>query len=76
MYSYDTWTEFFDNSYWTYTKVYDNSINRADFSGCHWDNPAVVACEQVKGVCMSEEMSKFIDSIHAIDDDTYCEFLS
>lgn len=51
--------------YQTTTKVFDPLRTEADWSGCHWDNPAIIACEQVEGCGMSDEMFATIHMIGA-----------
>ncbi len=62
---YTTETEYFSNEYHTTTKIYDPLRIQADWIGCHWDNPAIIACEQVEGCYMSDEMSNTIDMLKA-----------
>ena len=39
----------------------------ATWSGCHWDNPAIIKAEVVDGEIMSDEMSDFIKSVGATE---------
>lgn len=53
-------SEWKDNDYFTVTKVFDSNKQDASWRGCHWNNPAIIACEMVKGLCMSKDMQNFI----------------
>lgn len=64
-YEYETYTEWYDNNYHTITKVFDMEKVDASWSGCHWDNPAIIKSEVVNGVMMSHEMSDFISILGA-----------
>ena len=67
MFEYESYTEHFNGEYITTTKVYDKDKMVPGWSGCHWDNPALIRCEQVQGEIMSDEMSDFIHEIGATD---------
>ena len=54
-----------DGEYITTTKIFDPLRADPDWSGCHWDNPAIVACEQVKDTIMSDKMSYTIRMLGA-----------
>ena len=63
MFEYESYTEHFNGEYVTTTKVYDRDKVVSGWSGCHWDNPALIRWEQ--GEVMSDEMSRFVDSVNA-----------
>ena len=65
-YEYGTYTEWCDSNYHTITKVFDMEKVDTAWSGCHWDNPAIIKAEVVDGEAMSDEMSDFIKSVGAI----------
>ena len=62
---YETYTEWYDGNYRTITKVFDMGKVDASWSGCHWDNPAIIKAEVVDGEVMSDEMSDFINILGA-----------
>ena len=62
---YETYTEWYDGNYHTITKVFDMEKVDASWSGCHWDNPAIIKAEVVEGEVMSDEMSDFINILGA-----------
>lgn len=64
-YLYESYTEYFGGSYHTTTKLYDTTKFNSHFVGCHWDNPAVVASEQVEGLFMSDDMTSIINEYKA-----------
>ena len=66
-YEYETYTEWYDGNYHTVTKVFDMEKVDTTWSGCHWDNPAIIKAEVINGEVMSDEMSDFIKSVGAID---------
>ena len=66
-YEYETYTEWCDNCYHTITKVFDMEKVDTAWSGCHWDNPAIIKAEVVDGDIMSGEMLDFIKSVGATD---------
>ena len=68
-YEYETYTEWCDNCYRTVTKVFDTEKVDTTWSGCHWDNPAIIKAETVEGETWSDEMSDFIHKVGAIDND-------
>ena len=73
-YEYETYTEWYDNCYHTVTKVFDMEKVDTTWSGCDWDNPAIIKAEVVDGETMSDKMSDFIKAVGAIeeaDDDEY-----
>ena len=67
-YEYETYTEWYDNCYHTVTKVFDMEKVDTAWSGCHWDNPAIIKAEVVDDLIMSDEMSDFIKSVGAIEE--------
>ena len=64
-YEYETYTEWYDSNYRTITKVFDMEKVDTAWSGCHWDNPAIIKAEVVDGEVMSDEMSDFINILGA-----------
>ena len=66
-YEYETYTEWHDSNYRTITKVFDMEKVDTAWSGCHWDNPAIIKAEVVNGEIMSEEMLNFIHEIGATE---------
>ena len=66
-YEYETYTEWYDSNYRTITKVFDMEKVDTAWSGCHWDNPAIIKAEVVDGEMMSDEMSDFIHEVGATD---------
>lgn len=67
MYEFESYTENWGGKYTTITKVFDWDKVDASWSGCHWDNPAIIKAEVVDGEVMSDEMSDFIKSVGATD---------
>ena len=67
MVKYETYTEWYEGNYHTVTKVFDMEKVDTTWSGCHWDNPAIIKAEVINGEVMSDEMSDFIKSVGAID---------
>ena len=65
MFEYESYTEYVDGKYVTTTKGYDRDKIVPGWSGCHWDNPSLIRWEQVQGEVMSDEMSRFVDSVNA-----------
>ena len=68
-YEYETYTEWYDNCYRTVTKVFDMEKVDTTWSGCHWDNPAVIKAEVIEGEIMSDKMADFIRFVGAIEAD-------
>ena len=68
-YEYETYTEWYDNCYRTVTKVFDTEKVDTTWSGCHWDNPAIIKAEVVDGKVMSDEMADLIKSVGAIEEE-------
>lgn len=66
-FEYESYTEWCDDKYTTATKVFDWEKVDATWSGCHWDNPAIIKAEVVDGEIMSDEMSEFIKSVGAAE---------
>lgn len=66
-YVYDSYTSWQDGEYVTTTKVYDTDKLVPGWTGCHWDNPAIIASESVKGTNMSEEMREIIKKLGAVE---------
>ena len=64
-YEYETYTEWYDNCYRTVTKVFDVKKVDTTWSGCHWDNPAIIKAEVVDDKIMSDEMADFINILGA-----------
>lgn len=64
-YLYESYTEYYNNEYHTTTKLYDTTKFNSNFVGCHWDNPAIVASEQVEGLYMSDDMANLISQYRA-----------
>ena len=67
MFEYESYTEYYDGKYTTTTKVFDLDKVNASWSGCHWDNPAIIKAEVVEGQTWSEEMSDFIHEVGATE---------
>lgn len=67
-YEFESYTENYGGKYTTITKVFDWDKVNASWSGCHWDNPAIIKAEVVDGEVMSDEMSDFIKSVGAIEE--------
>lgn len=61
-YLYESYTEYYNNNYRTTTKLIKFNSN---FVGCHWDNPAIVASEQVESLYMSDDMANLINEYRA-----------
>ena len=38
------------------------------WSGCHWENPAIIKAEVIGGEVMSDEMADFIKVVGAIEE--------
>lgn len=70
-YEFESYTENYGGKYTTITKVFDWDKVNASWSGCHWDNPAIIKAEVVDGEVMSDEMSDFIKSVGAIEEEAY-----
>lgn len=64
-YVYESYTEYYSGDYHTTTKLYDTTKFSSSFSGCHWDNPAIIASEQVDGLYMSDDMANLISQYKA-----------
>lgn len=62
---FETETTWSTGEYITTTKIFDPLRIDPDWSGCHWDNPAIIACEQVKDSIMSDEMYNTIRMLKA-----------
>ena len=67
MFEYESYTEYCGGKYTTTTKVFDWDKVDASWSGCHWDNPAIIKAEVVEGETWSDEMSDFIHEVGATD---------
>ena len=65
MIEYESYTEYCGGKYTTTTKVFDWDKVDASWSGCHWDNPAIIKAETVEGETWSDEMSDFINILGA-----------
>ena len=65
MIEYESYTEYCGGKYATTTKVFDWDKVDTSWSGCHWDNPAIIKAEVVDGEVMSDEMSDFINILGA-----------
>ena len=68
MFEYESYTEYCGGKYTTTTKVFNWDKVDTSWSGCHWDNPAIIKAEVVDGEVMSDEMADFIKSIGAIEE--------
>ena len=67
MIEYESYTEYCDGKYTTTTKVFNWDKVDASWSGCHWDNPAIIKAEVVDGQTWSDEMSDFIREVGATE---------
>ena len=71
-------TEYYDNNYWTVTKIYAAMpdvaakaiADKENWSGCHWDDPRLVFSEQLRGITCSGDAQQLIRILnaHYIDD--------
>ena len=66
-YEFESYTENYGGKYTTITKVFDMEKVDTAWSGCHWDNPAIIKAEAVEGETWSDEMSAFINEVGATD---------
>ena len=71
---FETYTEWRGNEYVTTTKVYDTAKLVSGWTGCHWDNPAIIASEAVEGTNMSDDMLAFIEKVGAVEIEDEGEF--
>lgn len=70
---YESYTEYWGNIYVTTTKVYAlipkaarDAIAKAEkWDGCHWDAPAVIYSETMRGTEMSRQASTIIIALNA-----------
>lgn len=64
-YVYESYTSWQDNEYVTTTKIYDTAKLVPGWTGCHWDDPALVVSESIEGTDMSPLMRQIIHYLHA-----------
>ena len=74
MIEFESYTEWRGNEYVTTTKVYDTAKLVPGWTGCHWDNPAIIASEAVEGTNMSDDMLAFIEKVGAVEIEDEGEF--
>ena len=67
MIEFESYTEWRGTEYVTTTKVYDSDKLVPGWTGCHWDNPAIIASEAVEGTNMSDDMLKIINELGAVE---------
>ena len=67
-FEFDCRTEWHGDDYYTTTLVYDwTKAYPGGWDGPHFDNPAIIKAETVKGQTWSDEMSDFIHEVGASD---------
>lgn len=66
-YVYDSYTSWQDGEYVTTTKVYDTDKLVPGWTGCHWDNPAIIVSESIEGTNISDEMLEIIKKLGAVE---------